>query len=62
MSRNQYVKSLESEIRRLNHRIDQKIMRGENYFFESLRHKFLLRQLKKHQSENILTKLFPSFF
>lgn len=62
MTRNQYVKSLESEISKLNRRIDQKIMRGENYFFESIRHKFLLKQLNKHQGEGLLTKLFPSFF
>lgn len=62
MTRYQCIKSLDSEIRKLNRRIDQKIMRGENYFFESLRHKFLLKQLKKHQSESLLTKLFPVFF
>jgi hypothetical protein len=62
MTRNQYVKSLEAEIKKLNRRIDQKIMRGENYFFESIRHKFLLKQLQKHESEGLLTKLFPSFF
>ncbi len=62
MSRNQYVKSLEAEIAKLNRRIDQKIMWGENYFFESLRHKFLLKQLQKHQSEGVLSSLFPSFF
>ncbi len=62
MSRNQYIRSLEIELRKLNRRIDQKIMRGQSYFFESLRHKFLLKQLKKHQGDNILTRLFPSFF
>lgn len=62
MSRNQYIKSLETELKKLNRRIDHKILRGENYFFESLRHKFLLKQLKKHQGEGILTRLFPSFF
>ena len=62
MTRNQYVKSLEIEINKLNRRIDQKIMRGENYFFESIRHKFLLKQLNKHQGAGLLTKLFPSFF
>lgn len=62
MSRNQYIKSLETELRKLNRRIDQKIMDGENYFFDSIRHKFLLKQLKKHQSEGLLASLFPSFF
>ncbi len=62
MTRNQYIRSLESEIKRLNRRIDQKILRGENYFFDSIRHKFLLKQWKKHQGSGILTKLFPSFF
>lgn len=62
MTRTQYVKTIESEISRLNRRIDQKILRGESYFFDSIRHKFLLKQLKKHQNEGILTKLFPAFF
>ena len=62
MTRNQYLKSLEAEIKRLNKRIDDKIMCGQNYFFESLRHRFLVNQLRKHQSEGLLNKLFPSFF
>lgn len=62
MTRNQYLKSLQEEIVKLNRKIDRKIMYGQNYFFESLRHKFLLKQLKKHQNQGFLTKLFPSFF
>ncbi len=62
MTRNQYLKSLEAEIKKLNRRIDDKIMNGQNYFFESLRHRFLLNQLRKHQSRSFLDRLFPSFF
>ncbi len=62
MTRNQYLKSLEAEIKKLNRRIDDKIMHGQNYFFESLRHRFLLNQLRKHQSRSFLDRLFPSFF
>jgi hypothetical protein len=62
MTRNQYLKSLEAEIKKLNRRIDDKIMRGQNYFFESLRHRFLLNQLRKHQSKSFLGRLFPTFF
>lgn len=62
MTRNQYVKSIEFEIRKLNKRIDEKILHGQNYFFESLRHRFLINQLRKHQNKTLLTKLFPSFF
>lgn len=62
MTRTQYVKTIESELRKLNRRIDQKILRGESYFFDSIRHRFLLRELAKHQSEGILTRLFPVFF
>lgn len=62
MTRNQYLKSLEAEINKLNRRIDDKIMRGQSYFFESLRHRFLLNQLRKHQSQSFLNKFFPSFF
>lgn len=62
MTRTQYIKSLEAEIKKLNRRIDQKILRGENYFFDSIRHKFLLKQWKQHQSEGFLTRLFPAFF
>ena len=61
MTRIQYVKSLESEIAKLNRRIDQKILRGENYLFDSMRHKFLVRQLKQHQSVGLFGRLFASF-
>ena len=62
MTRTQYVKTIESELNKLNRRIDQKILRGENYFFDSIRHKFLLKQWKKHQNDGILNRLFPAFF
>lgn len=62
MTRSQYLKSLEAEIKKLNKRIDDKILHGQNYFFESLRHRFLLNQLRKHQSQNFLTRLFPALF
>lgn len=62
MTRSQYIRTIESELKRLNRRIDQKILRGENYFFDSIRHKFLLKQLKKHQGDGILNRLFPAFF
>lgn len=61
MTRIQYVKSLESEIAKLNRRIDQKIMRGENYFFDSIRHKFLLKQWQQHQSVGLFGRIFASF-
>ena len=62
MSKNEYVKSLEKEIRKVNRIIDIKILQGKNYFIESRRHKFLKKQMSQYVGQTgILTRLF-SFF
>lgn len=46
MSKHEIVKSLKSEIKKINRIIDQKILMGAPYSLESRRHKFLTSQLK----------------
>jgi hypothetical protein len=43
----QYTKTLRSEIDDLNRIIDQKIVRGLSYRRESLRHKQLIREMRR---------------
>lgn len=45
MSKHQIVRSLRSEIKKLNYLIDQKIIAGMPYYRESRRHKFLVSQM-----------------
>ncbi|HEX7724792.1 MAG TPA: hypothetical protein VF438_03610 [Candidatus Paceibacterota bacterium] len=47
MSKQEIVKSLRSEIKRINRIIDQKILLGAPYALESRRHKFLTSQLNR---------------
>ena len=47
MSKHQLVRSLRSEIKKLNRIIDRKIMLGLPYSDDSRRHKFLVLQLKR---------------
>jgi hypothetical protein len=46
MSKHEIVRSLKSEIKKVNRIIDQKILMGAPYSLESRRHKFLTSQLK----------------
>lgn len=48
MSRDQYIKILESQLRRLNEVIDYKIMNRESYSKEARQHRELLIRIKKH--------------
>lgn len=62
MSKNEYVKSLEKEIRKINRIIDIKILQGKNYFIESRRHKFLKRQILQYgQERGFFTKVLSLF-
>ncbi len=62
MSKNEYIKSLEKEIRKVNRIIDIKILQGKNYFIESRRHKFLKKQISRYGHQTgFLTRVF-SFF
>ncbi len=47
MSKHQIVKSLRSEIKKINYVIDQKIIQGAPYSREARRHKFLISQLNR---------------
>ena len=47
MSKHQTIKTIRSEISRLNQEIDLRIIRGVSYTREARRHKFLMMQLKR---------------
>jgi len=49
MSEKQYLQALNEEIQKLNGIIDFKIMKRVNYKRESLRHKELLRKIRKER-------------
>lgn len=61
MSQKQYLKLVEKEIQRVNKIIDQKIIRGEDYFKEARDHKLLLRKIRFHERRSFLRRLFPTF-
>ena len=46
MSSNTFRKTIESELKKLNDKIDLKIIKGLKYDKEAQHHKFLLRQLQ----------------
>ncbi len=48
MSRNQYLKTLHSELVQLNDKIDRKIMLGRKYAAEARRHRMILIKLRRH--------------
>jgi len=56
MTKRQYIQMLERELIKLNQKIDKKILQGQSYLFESKRHSFLLKQIKKAQERE------PSIF
>lgn len=63
MSQTQYIKTIESKIRRLNERIDLKIINGQSYSAESREHKALLRKIaSRKQSVGLFGKLFAGAF
>jgi hypothetical protein len=43
--------SIRRELRRINNKIDSKIVRGESYERESKRHKHLVSELRRLESE-----------
>ena len=47
MSKHQIVKSLRSEIKKINYVIDEKIIHGLPYSREARRHKFLISQMNR---------------
>ena len=61
MSQTQYLKMLEKEIQKINHKIDLKILQGEAYFKEARDHKLLLKKVRYHTRKNFFSRLFPTF-
>jgi hypothetical protein len=60
MSQSQYLKMLEKEIQKINKRIDDKILQGENYRKEAREHKLLLRKVRYHSKSTFFRKFFPT--
>ena len=62
MSQSQYLKMLEKEIQRINHKIDLKILQGENYLKEARDHKLLLKKVRYHTRRSLFNRLINLFF
>jgi hypothetical protein len=60
MSKNQYINSLELQLKALNERIDAKIISGQQYVAESRRHRLLLQKLRE-QKKHGLGRFIPLF-
>ncbi len=60
MSQNQYVTTLEKQLKTLNERIDAKIMSGQQYMEEARKHRMLLQKIRS-QKKGFLTRVFPLF-
>ncbi len=60
MTPQQYKKVLSAEIKKINQKIDLKILRGERYQEDSRRHRELLRKLARQRKRGFLDKLLPS--
>lgn len=56
MRRMTFMFSIRKELNKINERIDRKIMKGESYDRESRRHKDLVVQLRKLESEASLAR------
>ena len=64
MSKNQYINSLEQQIKALNERIDAKIISGQEYVAESRKHRMLLQKIRsqrREQKKGLLGRVFPLF-
>lgn len=66
MSKKQYLKALNQEIQKLNGVIDLKIIHGEDYRGEALRHKKMLAKIRRQEVRTSMTQLYrvlvPSWF
>ena len=62
MSQSQYLKMLEKEIQKINHKIDLKIIQGENYLKEARDHKLLIKKVRYHSRRNFLKSFTNKFF
>lgn len=61
MTPQQYKKVLASEIKKLNQRIDFKILHGQEYRDDSRRHRELLRKLERQNKKSGFGRLLPAF-
>lgn len=61
MTQTQYTKAILKEIQKLNKKIDAKILKGEKYNNESLKHKTLLMKIQEQRQSSILNRLFLSY-
>ena len=57
MTRNQNKKVIERELKKLNERIDLKIIHGERYIAESKMHRMLLDRMRKFQPKGFFSRL-----
>ncbi len=62
MSKHEYFKSIHKELKKINKVIDEKIILGKSYKEESMRHKFLLTQIRKLQNSQMLYKFMTFLF
>lgn len=62
MSQREYLKALNFNIQKLNEIIDRKIMSDSDYRSEARRHKKLLAQLRKSESNRRFARLVRVFF
>ena len=62
MTRHQYTKNIQSELRKLNERIDYKILRGFQYADDSRRHKMLLARIRKQKKVGFFGRITSSLF
>ncbi len=58
MTRQQYLKIIETEIHNVNKKIDIKILEGREYKREALEHKQLLRKIRQHTRRSFFNNFF----
>jgi len=62
MSQHEYLRSINTEIQKLNGIIDRKILADSDYRKEARRHKQLLAQLRKEEARRSFFRIFmPSW-
>lgn len=62
MTREQYVRTLENQLAKINQEIDLKIISGQNYYNEAHKHRIIRREVRKHSAKHFFKKLFPVLF
>ena len=62
MSQQQYIKTLQNELRKLNEKIDRKIMLGRTYKLEARQHRAILMKMRQHEQRGFFAKISSAFF